>query len=320
MICELFLKCVTLIAVIHGLRLLARRIGPRASGLLLGLPSSTAILLVLCGRERGSSSAIQMADASLLGLVAAVSLPVAYAHAVRIGWRLPAAIGAAVGCYVIVASGLGCLDPGGPWQRAGISFGSIVIASLLASQIEVPSSVRPGSPRSSRWALMVRTMVPISYVVVVAIVSRATTPGWAGLVSTFPSMSTVVLAVTQLETGPIEASRIARALPPANLSTAAFLTVFRFACPAVGLSWALAFGYTVALANLAAVELVANLIPMHFSFPTGRLRLFDGPGVPTSRILRLGLRRDGRSVPRQFGRPRTVRGRHFAPFVEILTC
>ena len=56
MMCELIVKCITLIAVIHGLRFLGRRIGPRASGLILGLPSSTAILLVLCGRERGGRS------------------------------------------------------------------------------------------------------------------------------------------------------------------------------------------------------------------------------------------------------------------------
>ena len=96
MICELIVKCVTLIAVIHGLRILGRRIGPRASGLILGLPSSTAILLVLCGRERGSAVAVEMADASLLGLIAAVSLPMAYAQAVRRGWGLPAALTAAI--------------------------------------------------------------------------------------------------------------------------------------------------------------------------------------------------------------------------------
>src|SRR3954447_6979397 len=100
MICELVLKCATLVAVIQGLRLLGRRIGPRASGLILGLPSSTAILLVLCGREKGMIPAIEMADASLLGLIAAVSLPLAFAQAVRRGWKLPGALAAAVGAYI----------------------------------------------------------------------------------------------------------------------------------------------------------------------------------------------------------------------------
>ena len=119
MIGELIVKCVMLIALIHGLRILARRIGPRASGLILGLPSSTAVLLVLCGREKGSAEAIEMADASLLGLIAAVSLPLAYAHAVRRGWGLPAALAAAVAAYVVVAIGLGYLHPGESVAAAG---------------------------------------------------------------------------------------------------------------------------------------------------------------------------------------------------------
>ena len=85
------MKCIVLIAVIHGLRAVGRRIGPRASGLILGLPSSTAIVLLLCGRARGCLVAAEMAESSLLGLVAAVSLPLAYAEAVRQRWRLPAA-------------------------------------------------------------------------------------------------------------------------------------------------------------------------------------------------------------------------------------
>ena len=68
-------------------------------------------------------------------------------------------------------------------------------------------------------------------------------------------MSTVLLTVTHLEEGPAEASRIARALPSANLSTAAFLAACRFGCPILGPGWAMLLGYAAALTNLAAIEL-----------------------------------------------------------------
>src|SRR5438552_529827 len=109
----LLVKCIILIAIIHGLRSLGRRIGPRASGLILGLPSSTAVLLLLGGWEKGCAGATEMAEASLRGLVAAVALPVAYVQAVRLGWRLAGALTSAVACYLIVATGLGYLHPVG---------------------------------------------------------------------------------------------------------------------------------------------------------------------------------------------------------------
>ena len=139
-----------LIGVIQGL-LLGRRIGPRASGWVLGLPSSTASLLVLCGWENGWRRRVEVSQWGLLGLVGAVALPLAYAQAVHFtagGWRAPlAAAGAtttlrsasslkyvhldAVECLAI-ASGL----------TAGV---------YLAGRIRIPC-VGSAGPRPGRWA------------------------------------------------------------------------------------------------------------------------------------------------------------------------
>ena len=66
-----------------------------------------------------------------------------------------------------------------------------------------------------------RTAIPASYVLVLGIAERVAGPSWAGLMSTFPSMSLVVLLVTYLEAGPAQSSRIALVLPAGNTSTAA---------------------------------------------------------------------------------------------------
>jgi hypothetical protein len=322
MICELVVKCVTLIVVIHGLRSLGRRLGPGACGLLLGLPSSTAILLVLCGRDRGSAGAIEMADASLLGLVAAVSLPIAYVQAVRRGWGLTVALAAAIAAYVGVASGLGYLDPGDSQIRMLVSFGSILAASYLAARIGVPVEAPRRSTPSGRWVNLLRTLIPVVYVAIVGIASGIAGPRWAGLVSTFPSMSTVVVAVTHLEAGAVEASRIARALPPANLSTAAFLAAFRFACPVLGLEWGTLCGYAAALVNLAAIELILRSIRTHSPrySPTWRSHRPTGHGMRPSQFLLSIFRAQDRPASRSLGRIRAAHRRHFSPFVEILPC
>ena len=320
MITGLLVKCVVMIAVIHGLRRLSQRIGPRASGLILGLPSSTAILLILCGWENGAAGATRMAEASLLGLVGAVVLPLGYAQAVCRGWHLAGALTCAVTGYLVAVSGLGFLQPVGAMPCLAISLGAIALASHLTGRIGIPRASHARVLRSESWTVVFRTAIPTAYVTVVGIAASAASPSWAGLVSMFPSMSLVLLAVTHLEEGPSEASQIARTLPPANLSTAIFLAAFRFGCPALGLGWATLCGYIAALTNLAAIELVAQHV-----VPRGLLRHRIGWFASPTRgqrpwLNRAGMRRDARSTPRSFGRMGPAPRRHFAPRLEILPC
>jgi hypothetical protein len=322
MICELVVKCVTLIALIHGLRILGRRVGPRASGLILGLPSSTAIVLVLCGRERGPAGAIEIAEASLLGLIAAVSLPLAYAQTVRQGWGLPASLTAAVAAYAVVASGLGYLRPGESSHQLAISCGSLLLASCVASRIGLPAAVAPHTAPSDRWAAIARTVIPVIYVTIVGIVSTTAGPRWTGLVSTFPSVSTVALAVTHLEEGAVSASRIARALPRANLSTAAFLAAFCFACPVCGLGWGMLCGYSAALINLVAIELIPRSLDLRFplSLPDWQRQRATWHRIGVSRFLRYGSRSHFWSAAHHRARIRPPHRKHFSPHLEILPC
>jgi hypothetical protein len=320
MICGLLVKCAVLIAVIHGLRALARRIGSRGSGLILGLPSSTALFLVLRSQEDGITGAIEMAEASLLGLAAAVAFPLVYAQAIRFGWRLPGAVAAAVAGYLAVASALGYLHPTGAAECLAVALGAILLASYAAGLVALPRPSRSGLTRSDRWVPVFRTAVPAVYVVLVGITCQAASPSWAGLISTFPSISTVVLTVTHLEDGPAEAGRIAKALPPANLSTAAFLTVFRFVCPVFGLSWATFFGYLAALVNLAAVEACPprDTLRRWILAEAGRHRIagrwfFTRTGRP-------GVHTDPQSLQREFVCRRRHHRRSFAPRVEALSC
>src|SRR3954454_23113566 len=79
----LFVQMAILVAVTHGLRALGRLAGPRRCGMLLGLPSSTTLTLLYCGYEHGNGGAMVAAESSLLGLIAAATLPLAYARATR---------------------------------------------------------------------------------------------------------------------------------------------------------------------------------------------------------------------------------------------
>jgi hypothetical protein len=252
--CGLLVKCAALIVMIHGFRVIGRIVGPRWSGLALGLPSTTAIVLILCGCERGSSAATDMADSSLLGLAAAVALPLAYSTAIRLGWSFSASFAAAVAGYVVVATGLGCLPAVGTLPRIGIASFAIFAATHWARRIPTPEGANAGASLSTLQAMAVRTAIPAVYGLLLGMVQRIAGPGWAGLVSTFPSMSLVVLAVTHLEAGPAETSRIAKVLPAGNTSTLSFLTAFRIASPVIGPGGGTIAGYAAALLALLVIE------------------------------------------------------------------
>lgn len=322
MIIAILLKCAILITVIHVLRQLGRRFGPRASGMLLGLPSTTAVLLLLCGHEKGTDAASEMADAGLLGLIAAAALPVGFASALGRGRNLPAAIATAIGAYVFAALGLGYLRPVERVDGLVLAAASIAAATLVVSRVRAPAHGTSRRQRSPRASALIRTVLPTACLATAGALTSVASPGWSGLIGTFPSISTAFLAVTYLEDGPVAAVRVARVLPPTSLSTAAFLGAFRVAGPRFGLAWGMVFGYCAAFVVLGLIESTLIL----FRHRTGR-RSRSARNAPareviwdwTARVLRHRARARPEPSPRSLRRFR-ARGRRFAPRVEVLLC
>jgi hypothetical protein len=328
--CGLIVKCAVLTVLIQVFRALEKCAGPRFSGLALGLPSTTAVVLIFCGCEHGSLAATEMAESSLLGLVAAVSLPLAFTGSVRLGWPLWRAIGVSVGGYVVVAATLGCLPAFGALPKMMIAAAALLAAAHWVGRVKRPEP--PGSdlgvPLSRVRTLVLRTATPAAYVVLLAIFERLAGPSWAGLMSTFPSLSLVVLVVTYLEAGPAESSRVAQVLPCGNSSTLAFLAVFRLVCSEAGVGWATVAGYGAAVAALLVIQHSECLIELVREGAAlvnpGRA---DGRNVWKSAaeaapwLRGLHVRLPGahvRGVARNRVRPRLSHRRDFAPLVETL--
>jgi hypothetical protein len=328
--CGLIVKCAVMVVLIHLFRALGQLTGPRFSGLALGLPSTTAIVLIFCGCEQGSVAAAQMADSGLLGLVAAVSLPLAFIGSVHLRWRLWGAIGTSVGGYVAVAAGLGCLPATGVLPRASLAGAALLGAAMWVRGHERPMEGKTRSVvRISRSkTMLLRTGTPVLYLIVLAIAQELAGPSWAGLLSTFPSLSLVVLIVTYLESGPAQASRIAQVLPSGNTSTLAFLAVFRCVCSEAGVAWATLSGYAAAVGVLIAIERASKAPSL-----VGSRALSVQPIRHLGRIIwrsaaeslpwprGMHWRPPGAQVPgmdRDRARRRRAHRRGFAPLVETL--
>jgi hypothetical protein len=253
---SLFVQIAILVAMTHGLRALGHLAGPRRCGLLLGLPSSTTLMLLYCGYEHGIGGMMVAAESSLLGLVAAALLPLAYARATRAGsWPLRAPAAAIAG-YVATASVLRILRDAGPGPCLVLSVAGVLTACALARRVRVDAgwSRQGAGARRRLHDLALGTAVPATLVVAIKLLGLVGGAHWAGLFTTFPSMSLAVLVVLHLEAGPAAARRMAKAMPPGNLITIGFLAAFRLAGPRLGPGWGTACGYAVASAVLLALE------------------------------------------------------------------
>ena len=136
--------------------------------------------------------------------------------------------------------------------------------------------------------MVLRTAVPTIYVLFLAEVEHLAGTGCAGLISTFPSMSLVVLVVTHLEAGPAQSSRIALVLPMANTSTAAFLVAFRLTCPVLGLSSGDGRRLCGRPHHLAGRRSASRVVRVSSGRPPARRRRWPHEGIHWSVAARVG--------------------------------
>jgi len=249
-------KIALVVALTHGYRAIGRKVGPRWAGLAAGLPCASAVALVGGGMDRGGDYAWAMAESSLLGLIGAAALPLAYARAIGEGWPMPGVLAAAVGSYVAATALAGLVAPAeGGAATVAISGLAVLAAATLAGRIVVPpdaARARPAPPATARaWAI--RTAAPLACLLGTLATGEWLGPGGAGLMGAFPAVTLSLVILAHLEAGPGPAIRLARAFPPGNLGMVAFLGTFRLVGPASGLAGATALGYLAAIATLAAV-------------------------------------------------------------------
>jgi hypothetical protein len=256
--CSLPIKLVTIVAATHGFRMLGMWLGPRWSGLMLGLPCSTAIALYFFAHEQGLDFANQAAQTALLGLVGAVGLSVTYALLTARGHSFAHSLSAAIASYFVLAWAVKPASALGVLFAMLLTSAAVAAGSLVTQRIAVPAEDESRPCRELGFArrFVVRT-IPSACLVVILELAPRIGESWAGLLGTFPSMFLAVLVVTYLEAGRVVALQTARAFPLGNLSMIAFVGVFwALGGSAGGLLGQFAFGYLAsALTLLAAARL-----------------------------------------------------------------
>jgi hypothetical protein len=243
------LQVAILTGMTNTVRTVGDRFGPRWGGLLLGLPSTTAVLLVTGGWEHGRGEAARASEIALLGLVAAVALPLAYGGAVSLGWGRRGSILAAVVGYLASAGILRAGPDFGAWGGLVLAVAGVTLGCRLARRLP---EVESGPVRDSPWRLLaLRGAVPAAFVLGMRGLRTVVGPEWSRMFATFPAMSLAVLVTLHIEGGPGAALGMARSMPRGNLGMIAFLAAFRATCPTLGPLSAAVIGYVAVLATMA---------------------------------------------------------------------
>lgn len=239
----------------------------------MGVPSTTALVLVGFGLSQGLDEAMRASEGCLAGLVASAAMPLVYARAASAGWRWPGASAAALAGYAVVGSVVWWLPVAG---AAGCATGAAVglaLACHLAGRLRAYAGDSDHEPPGARGAgggsFVWRTAVPLAFFSALQGLRSLAGAGFSGRFITFPGGSLAVLVTTHIEAGPATACRLAAGMPFGGLGMLAFLVTFRFGCPRFGLGWGTAIGYAAALATLAAAGYAAEFSRPCALAPTG---------------------------------------------------
>ncbi|ALG08899.1 hypothetical protein [Kibdelosporangium phytohabitans] len=202
--------------------LTAKRIGPRFSGRLLGLPLTTGPFLTLIWLEAGPGTAASAAHGAALGQLTVVVFCLAYATAaVHIGPA--AALSLSVLCGLMVAAA--AILANSLWLCVAAPIAAILYRPALAA-------AEPGRP--SRWDLPVRVVAAGGLVVLLTATTPLLGPVLAGALAALPMVSLVLAPSMHRSSGGAAAVGLLTGVLISAASTMAFLVVVAVAMVPLG--------------------------------------------------------------------------------------
>lgn len=251
----LLLKLLLTPLIIGAVTLIGRRWGPRAAGLVVGLPVTTGPVSVFLATERGPAFAVRAAGGAVAGLIGTGCFCAAYALAAR-RREWPAALAGGLAALAAVSLLLGETSPSLAaavllaiaslvllW--AGVS--RLTVAPLGASDASDASDAIVRAAPAPAWDLPGRIVVSTAMVAGVTTAAGLLGSRLSGVLSALPIFGAVLGAFTQHREGRGAAIALMRGLIIGCVSAVLFFAVVG-AVLAPGM---LATAYT--LATLAAV-------------------------------------------------------------------
>ncbi len=231
--------------------LAARWWGPVAGGMLMGLPWLTGPVLIYLALDKGLAFAVEACSGIELGVVCVAAFVLAYGIVSTFArWPLCVTAGAvAFAAGAMAMEGVALALPAAACAAA---------VSLVAAYLLLP---RPRAAVATAalpwWDIPARMGSTFLLVGAIMLSADLLGPRLSGIVSTYPTMVTVISAFTHHQWGRDAVRRLLRSLALSLLAFVAFFLAVGLALPAAGLAVSYAIAAVLAL-SIQGVLLLAS--------------------------------------------------------------
>jgi len=258
----LFAKAAISIGIVVALSLIAERVGPRAAGLLTGLPLGGGMVIIFTGTEQGTVFAAEAAAHMVPGFLTTLTFIYLYgvvsAHQGQGGIKaiiLPTVV-ANIG-YAIVA-----------WLVSIVSLGVIIsIPIVIAGMIVTSRAMRslPNTPIMARvrfgWrVLMFRAGMATSTILLITAIAGNIGPQWTGILTAYPMTLLPLILVIHITYSGHEIAAVLKHVPMGLGGVISFCVSATYSLPALGLGWGTTVAYLVAFTYLLGFSSISQLL------------------------------------------------------------
>ena len=228
-----------LVAVIS---LVARRVGPTIGGMLVGLPWMTGPVLYFLALDKGIDFAVAACVGIELGVICVAIFILTYAAAASfLRWPGCVAAGAvAFGGAALVLREVVLDLP----SAAALALVSLVVAYLLLPSPRTPFAMQA----LPWWDIPARMLSALALIAVILFTADLLGPQLSGIVSTYPTIVTVISAFTHHQWGVEALRRLLRGMTLSLIVFVGFFLVIGLTMPSIGLALSFMLASALALA------------------------------------------------------------------------
>jgi hypothetical protein len=247
----LALKLIVTPALIGAASLAGRRWGPAVGGWLVGLPFTSAPVVLFLAVGQGPAFAAAAAAGTLAGTISQAAFCLAFAWTARLsGW--PGALAAGTVAFGAATAGLRLLALPPPVVFVAVVLGLVATLGLLPRDAR---SAPPGSTSRPAWDLPARMIVATAFVLLMTGVAPLLGARLTGLLTPFPLYAAVLTVFAHRVDGRAAAAGVLRGLSAGLFGFAVFFLGLALLLEPAGVGWAVA-GATAGMLLVQAASLL----------------------------------------------------------------
>jgi len=253
-------KAALSIGIVVALSLIAERVGPRAAGLLTGLPLGAGMVIIFTGIEQGPVFAAEAAHHMVPGFSTTLVFIAIYAAVAAsrnegglkaiIAPSIAANVGYAMAAYAVSLTQIPLI-----FSLPGIAVLLIATSKLMAYLPNTPIVTRV---RFGWGVLMFRAFMAAAAIVIISAAASAIGPQWTGILTAFPITLYPLILVIHITYRGEEIAAVLKHVPLGLGGVISFCWAVTWGLPTLGLFWGALLGYAAAITYLSSFAWVSR--------------------------------------------------------------